>query len=63
VLVIVVAAAMKRRSSRLRQHYGALHPEAWSLGVKTWSGLLNGDGGAIGVASSFGALLMESRLG
>jgi len=62
-LVVVVAAPMGRRSSRWGQHYRAPRPEAWSLGVKTQSSFLDGDGGAIGVASSLGASLTETRLG
>lgn len=56
-LVVVVAAPLGRRSSRWGQHYRAPRPEVWSLGVKTRSSLLDGDGGAIGVASSLGASL------
>jgi len=62
-LVVVVAAPMGRRSSRWGQHYRAPRPDAWSLGGNTQSSLLDGDGGAIGVASSLGASLTETRLG
>ena len=62
-LVVVVAAPLGRRSSHWGQHYRAPRPEAWSLGVKTRSSLLDGDGGAIGGASTLGASLTETRLG